>query len=144
MNDIKRFKIKDYDELNEWFESFYRHYLNKKLAISPIDPSDEFIPMTDNFNYDKFFTIELSRTVQNGAIVSYKGNYYVAIDEFGEVVPIVKGTKVYLCFEILNKKVYLKRSGKFYDIESVGTYNDAKQATDSKSLLNAYDNDNMF
>ena len=30
--DIKRFGIKDYDELNIWFNDFYIPYINKKFA----------------------------------------------------------------------------------------------------------------
>ena len=41
-NDIKRFGIKDYDELNIWFNSFYKHYLNRKFANIALDPINEF------------------------------------------------------------------------------------------------------
>lgn len=35
LNDIKRFNIKTYSELNEWFNSYYKKYLNKKFAYKP-------------------------------------------------------------------------------------------------------------
>ena len=35
LNDIKRFNIKTYKELNEWFNDFYINYINKKFSSNP-------------------------------------------------------------------------------------------------------------
>ena len=56
-NDIIRFGIKDYDQLNLWFNDFYIKYLNEKFAHLPIDPIYEFVELTENYDLNLVFTI---------------------------------------------------------------------------------------
>ena len=60
-NDIIRFKIKDYDQLNLWFNDFYIKYLNEKFAHLPIDPIYEFVELTENYDLNLVFTISNKR-----------------------------------------------------------------------------------
>ena len=61
-NDIIRFGIPhDYDQLNQWFNRFYRNYLNKKFAFNALDPHDSYIPLRADFNYEKIFRLRLQR-----------------------------------------------------------------------------------
>lgn len=43
LNDIKRFNIKTYDELNKWFNDYYIDYINKKFSYPPLEEENEFI-----------------------------------------------------------------------------------------------------
>lgn len=63
-NDIKRFGIKDYDELNVWFNTTYRKYLNQKFARNPIDPHSAFMPI--EFNLSEIFTLRYIRKINTG------------------------------------------------------------------------------
>ena len=111
--DIKRFGIKDYDQLNEWFNSFYKHYLNKKFANVPIDSNDEFVPVDEKFDYLDNLSIKVERRIQNGDIFSYENCYFSPINkETGEILHITSGVKVNVIHDILNKKLYIKRFGK--------------------------------
>lgn len=114
-NDIKRFKIKDYDKLNEWFNSFYKDYLNSKFSLPPLDPYDEFVKVDEDFDYFNNLSIKQERVFQNGDYFSYENCILSPYnEETGEIIHIVRGTKVLVIHDILHNKVYLKRYGKLY------------------------------
>ena len=108
-NDIKRFKIKDYDELNIWFNSFYKKYLNKKFANVPLDPISEFVPVEEDFDYLDKLSIQVERIIRND-IFSYEDSLFSPTDQTtGEIKHITNGIKVTVLHDILNKKIYVKR-----------------------------------
>ena len=82
-NDIIRFKIKDYDQLNIWFNDFYIKYLNEKFAHLPIDPVYEFVELTENYDLNLVFTVSNTRKIVEGNMFSYNGYYYVPYDKNG-------------------------------------------------------------
>ena len=73
--DINRFGIKDYNELNVWFNDFYIPYINKKFAYTPIDPNSEFEEIYDeNFNYNRLFSVKFTRVIGNNSMFHFENN----------------------------------------------------------------------
>ena len=115
INDIKRFKVKDYDEINTWFNEFYCAYLNKKFSYSPLNPNDEFVSIDEKYNYDQLFSIRFTRVIETNSMFSFNSYNYLPIDEKGEIIYIRKGVKVNLRFEILTNRLTINRFGKIYE-----------------------------
>ena len=110
-NDIRRFGIKDYDELNIWFNSFYKHYLNRKFANIALDPIDEFVPVEEDFDYVENLSIQVERIINND-MFSYEECLFSPIDVgTGEIKHITNGIKINVLHDIINKKLYVKRYG---------------------------------
>ena len=65
LNDIKRFNIKTYEELNKWFNDFYIDYINKKFSYKPKEEETEFIPL-GNTDLTKIMCIKEERIILNG------------------------------------------------------------------------------
>ena len=117
LNDIKRFNIKTYEELNKWFNDFYIDYINKKFSYKPREEETEFIPL-GNTDLTKIMCIKEERIILNGNMISYKNNYYIPITNDGNDFIFYKGTKVEVWQDIFNttlirickdKKVYNTR-----------------------------------
>ena len=102
LNDIKRFNIKTYKELNEWFNDFYINYINKKFSYNPKEEETEFIPL-GNTDLTKIMCIKEERTVLNGNMISYKNNYYIPITDIIYFIkaPKLKCGKMYLILNLL-------------------------------------------
>lgn len=112
INDIRRFHIRDYDHLNEWFNSYYKHYLNRKFAMLPKDPFDEFVEVDKDFDYTGKLSIYETRTIQNGDVFSYENCLFSPYDErTGEIIHIRSGVKVNVLHDIINRKIYISRYG---------------------------------
>jgi len=123
LNDIKRFKIKNYDELNIWFNDFYIDYLNKKFARIPIDPNDEFIPMDPKFNYDFLFSWRFERVINSNNMFSFENYYYVPYDEkTGEIIPIRRTVKVSLRQSVETRQIKILRMNKWYPCKKIGEH----------------------
>lgn len=120
VNDITRFHITDVQQLNTWYNSFYRHYLNKKFSYLPRDPNVAFTPMPENFNYVKIFRGRMTRNLYND-MISFQKNYYSLIDENGEVLSLNNGTKVNVYLDVFTRELYAERYGKKYTCIKVGT-----------------------
>ena len=94
LNDIKRFNIKTYEELNEWFNSFYINYINKKFSYRPKEEENEFVPLGDT-DLTKIMCIKDERTILTD-YVFYKGTKVeVWADVFKPIVRIFKNNKLY-------------------------------------------------
>ena len=93
LNDIKRFNIKTYEELNKWFNDFYIDYINKKFSYKSKEEETEFIPLGDT-DLTKTMCIKEERTILNGNMISYKNNYYISLTDDGNDFIFYKGTKV--------------------------------------------------
>ncbi len=92
LNDIKRFNIKTYKELNEWFNNTYIDYINKKFSYKPKEEETEFISL-GNTDLTKIICIKEKRIILNGNMISYKNNYYIPITDEGCDYIFYKGTK---------------------------------------------------
>ena len=114
LNDIIRFNIKTYEELNKWFNSYYIKYINKKFAYEPKEEESEFVPL-DGKDLSTIFCIKANRTILNGNMISINNEYYIPIDENGNDYVFYKGTKVEVWQDVFkpeivrifkNKKIY--------------------------------------
>ncbi len=117
LNDIKRFNIKTYEELNKWFNDFYIDYINKKFSYKSKEEETEFIPLGDT-DLTKTMCIKEERTILNGNMISYKNNYYISLTDDGNDFIFYKGTKVEVWQDVFDtgliriykdKKVYNTR-----------------------------------
>lgn len=104
LNDIKRFNIKTYDELNKWFNNFYINYINKKFAYEPAEKETEFIPL-DNTDLTTIMCLKEERTILNGNMISYNNHYYIPINNDGTDYIFYKGTKVEVWQDVFNTKI---------------------------------------
>ena len=121
INDIKRFKIKNYDELNNWFNDFYIKYMNQKFARLPKDLNDDFIPMSKNYDYDHLFSWRFERVINSNNMFSYDGYYYVPYDEkTGDIIPIRRTVKVALRQSVETKQIRIFRMNKWYPCKEMG------------------------
>ena len=118
LNDIKRFNIQTYSELNEWFNSYYLKYLNRKFAYKPKNKEKAFIKI-GNTNLEYILCTRYERTMLDGCVISYNGHYYKVITNNNELKPIFKGTKVDVYENILSHKIYVKYYNKFYNTKII-------------------------
>ena len=116
LNDIKRFNIKTYEELNKWFNSYYKKYINKKFAYKPKNNQKAFVPL-DKKDLTYILCTREERTMLDGCVISYKKHYYKVITNDNELKPIYKGTKIMVHENVLTKKIYVKYYNKFYNTE---------------------------
>lgn len=114
LNDIKRFKIQTYSELNEWFNSYYKNYINKKFAYKPKENKKAFVSL-DDYNLDYILCTRFERTMLDGCVISYNGHYLKVITNGNELNPIFKGTKVIVYENVLNHKIFVKYQNKFFN-----------------------------
>lgn len=132
-NDIKRFGIKDYDELNVWFNTTYRKYLNQKFARNPIDPHSAFMPI--EVNLSEIFTLRYIRKINNG-IFSFQKNYYAPVDDDGKPYFIKSNTEVNVRIDVFTEDVFIIRYGKVIHCKIVSsrTYRQTSTAENQKEL----------
>ena len=143
-NDIIRFGIKDVDQLNRWYNDFYRKYLNKKFAFLPADPNDAFTPMPDDFNYSSIFRGRMTR-VMHDDMFSFEKCYYSAVDSNGEVLSFKNGTTVKLYLDVFTRELYIEWYGNRYDCVKVGVrqrtpIEEAANEKEVASLMRKYRN----
>ena len=114
VNDIKRFNIKSVDELNNFFNDFYCHYLNQKYAYEPKEEESNFVPL-DNIDLSNILCVREDRKMLDGNIISWKNNYYQIINEDGSIKQIFKGTKLLVYQNVLTKVVKVKYYNHFFN-----------------------------
>lgn len=113
-NDIKRFNIKNYDELNTWFNDFYIDYLNSKFGFNPKEKESEFISL-DNTDLTTILCIKEERTILNGNMFSYNNHYYIPINDDGTDYVFYKGTRVMIYDDPLNNTIKVFKNNKIYN-----------------------------
>ena len=119
LNDINRFNIKTYDELNKWFNDYYIDYINKKFAYDPKEEETEFVPL-DEVDLSTIFCIKDTRTILNGNMISVNNEYYIPIDDNGNDYVFYKGTKVEVWQDVFNPKlVRIFKNNKIYDTRHI-------------------------
>lgn len=77
LNDIIRYKIKTYVELNDFFNNYYIDYLNCKFAYEPKETKVAFVPLEKNFNWINILCIKEKRKILDGCVFSYANNYSI-------------------------------------------------------------------
>lgn len=117
-NDIKRFNIKDYDELNIWFNDFYINYLNSKFGYEPKESESEFVPL-DNTDLTTILCIKEERTILNGNMFSYGNHYYIPINDDGTDYVFYKGTKIIVYDDTLNNTIKIFKNNKIYNTRKI-------------------------
>lgn len=118
LNDIKRFNIKTYDELNHWFNDFYVDYINNKFAYEPKEEETEFVPLGDT-DLTTIMCIKAERSILNGNMISVNNEYYVPINGDGSDYVFYKGTKVEVWQDVFNLTVKIFKNGKIYNTRKV-------------------------
>lgn len=118
LNDIKRFNITTYEQLNIWFNDFYIDYINKKFSYPPKENETEFIPL-GNTDLSTIFCIKDTRTILNGNMISIENHYYVPINKDGAIHIFYKGTIVEVWKDIFNNKVKVKKDNIIYETKMV-------------------------
>ena len=118
LNDIKRYNIKTYDELNQWFNDYYIGYLNHKFSYLPKEEETEFIPLGKT-DLSKIMCIKDERIIINSNMISYKNNYYIPIDKDGNVFVFYKGTKVGVWVDIFTNDIRIFKNGVLYNTKKM-------------------------
>ena len=118
LNDIKRFNIKTYDELNKWFNDYYIDYLNKKFSYSPLEEETDFIPL-DNTDLSTIMCIKVDRKILNGNMISINNNYYIPINSDGSDFVFYKGTTVEVWQDVFTSNVRIFKNNKIYNTRKV-------------------------
>ena len=118
LNDIKRFNIKTYDELNKWFNDYYIDYLNKKFSYSPLEEETDFIPL-DNTDLSTIMCIKVDRKILNGNMISINNNYYIPINSDGSDFVFYKGTTVEVWQDVFTNDIRIFKNNKIYNTRKV-------------------------
>ena len=113
VNDIIRFGIEGYDQLDAWFNEFYIAYLNRKFSFPPAEPGSEFSPVPEGFDYSSVFRIRMTR-VARGGMISYEMGLYWMVDGNGELYDPGEGVKVDLFIDVWTEEMYVERRFKRY------------------------------
>lgn len=118
LNDIRRYKIKTYSELNKWFNDFYIDYINNKYSYSPADEESAFVPL-DKIDLTKIMCIKKERTILNGNMISIDNEYFIPIHPSNENYTFYKGTKVEVWKDVFDGTVKIFKNNKIYNAKKV-------------------------
>lgn len=94
VNDINRFNIKTYSELNKFFNEKYIDYLNHKFSYPAKESEINFEPVDKDFDFSKILCIKETRKILNSCVFSYSNHYYQLLDEKEVIVKIFRGTEI--------------------------------------------------
>ena len=139
LNDIKRFNIKTYSELNKWFNDFYIDYINNKYSYPPADEESSFVPLGST-DLTKIMCIKKERTILNGNMISIDNEYYIPIHPSNENYTFYKGTKVEVWKDVFDGTVRIFKNNKIYNTKKVPgqridiTKKEQKRIDDQKQL----------
>ena len=136
-NDIIRFGIRSYDELNTWVNDFYIKYINRKFSFRPkseIPAFVEFDPSTADLNW--IFSLRVEKTIKND-MFSFENKYYCLYEneDSTSCIHVINGTKIKVRYCVFNSKVYAYRSGLKYVCKVVAE----RRRSNSELLENAKD-----
>lgn len=143
LNDIIRFNIKNYTELNIWFNEFYIDYINKKFSYSPKEEESEFVPLEDT-DLSTIMCIKLERIVLNGNMISYENNYYVAINNDGTDYIFYKGTKVEVWKDVFDDTVRIFKNNKIYNTRKIEGHRQDSEKKKQKIIDNQKTLERLF
>ena len=112
-NDIIRFGIKDYDQLNIWFNSFYRQYLNRKFSFPPRDSRSAFLTPQEGYDSSTIFRMRYLRQI-NSSMISFENRRYKPVNKDGTLHVIQNGTTVNVFRDVFTEEIYIEYYGKRY------------------------------
>ena len=118
LNDIKRFNIKTYDELNKWFNDYYIDYLNKKFSYPPLEEETDFISL-DNTDLSTIMCMKVDRKILNGNMISINNNYYIPINSDGSDFVFYKGTTVEVWQDVFTNDIRIFKNNKIYNTRKI-------------------------
>ena len=104
LNDVIRFGIKNYDELNIWFNDYYINYINRKFTYDQKEEDTKFVPLDDT-DLTKIMCLKKERIILAGNMISYKNHYYIPINKDGKDFIFYKRTKVEVWEDIFNNSI---------------------------------------
>lgn len=119
LNDIKRYKITTYTELNDFFNSKYIDYLNHKFAYAPKETETAFVPLDKNFDWTNILCSKVERKILDGCVFSYANNYYQLVDKDGVIVKIFKGTAIIVMEDIFDHTIRVEYRKKIYSTRQI-------------------------
>ena len=119
LNDIKRYKIKTYAELNDFFNNKYIDYLNHKFAYAPKETETAFVPLDKKFNWTNILCTKEERKILDGCVFSYANNYFQLIDNNNVIVKIFKGTAITVMEDIFDHTVRAEYRKKVYSTRQI-------------------------
>ena len=119
LNDIKRFKIKTYAELNIFFNNKYIDYLNHKFAYAPKETETAFVPLDKDFEWTNILCTKEERKILDGCAFSYANNYYQLIDDNDVIVKIFKGTTITIMEDIFDHTIRAEFRKKVYSTRQI-------------------------
>ena len=114
LNDIKRYKIKTYTELNKFFNETYANYLNNKFSYSPKEDETCFEPVDKVFDWTNILCRKEQRKILDGCVLSYANNYYQLLDEKGSIVKTYKGTEITVMEDVFDHTIRVEYRKKVY------------------------------
>lgn len=121
-NDIRRYNISDYDQLNIWFNENYRTYLNSKFSFSPRDQHSAFLSLPENYDLSSIFRMRYERQV-NAGMISFESQLYYLMDKSGVRKVIGDGTVVKVYRDVFSEKLYVEYYGNTYYCEKADVRN---------------------
>ena len=113
VNDIVRFGVRDYDQLDAWFNDCYIPYLNAKFAFDPLEKASGFRPLPEGYDASRVFRTRTKR-VANGGMISYEKGLYWMVDADGALHDPGEGVKVDVYVDVWTERMYVERYGKRY------------------------------
>ena len=119
LNDIKRFKIKTYAELNIFFNNKYIDYLNHKFAYAPKETETAFVPLDKDFEWANILCTKEERKILDGCAFSYANNYYQLIDDNDVIIKIFKGTTITIMEDIFDHTIRAEYRKKIYSTRQI-------------------------
>lgn len=119
INDIKRYKIKTYTELNNFFNEKYIDYLNHKFSYLPKEDESAFEPIDNNFDFSNILCIKEKRKILDGCVFSYSNNYYQLVDGNGVIVKVFKATDITVMEDIFDHTIRAEYRKKIYSTRQI-------------------------
>ena len=119
LNDIKRYKIKTYAELNDFFNRKYINYLNHKFAYDSKETETAFVPLDKKFDWKNILCIKEERKILDGCVFSYSNNYYQLIDDNNVIVKIFKGAAITVMEDIFDNTIRAEYRKKVYSTRQI-------------------------
>ena len=119
INDIKRYNIKTYTQLNKFFNDKYIDYLNHKFSYLPKEEESLFVPVSKKFDFSKILCIKDKRKIVDGCVFSYENNYYQLLEKDGTIVKIFKGTEITVMKDIFDSTIRAEYRKKVYNTKQI-------------------------
>jgi hypothetical protein len=113
--ELRLHNIKTIDEANVFLEQ-YVDYHNKRFAIPPSNNESAFMPVPDDCNLNYVLSIQTTRKILNGNIVSYMNNQYMPMKDDDTPLPLRLRTSVTIV-ETFDNKLLIKHNNRYYKVK---------------------------